>query len=77
MTVSIAGKLNRMKDQEPASFSFFFLILFIYLFMFLATLGLRCCARAFPTCRERGLLFVAVRGLLIAVASFVVEHRLQ
>ena len=26
---------------------------------------------------ERGLLFVAVHGLLIAVASFVVEHGLQ
>ena len=28
------------------------------------------------SCRERGLLFVAVRGLLIAVASLVVEHGL-
>ena len=27
-------------------------------------------------CGERGLLFVAVRGLLIAVASLVVEHGL-
>ena len=31
-------------------------------------LGLRCCARAFSSCGERGLLFAAVRGLLIAVA---------
>ena len=28
------------------------------------------------SCGERGLLFVAVRGLLIAVASLVVEHGL-
>ena len=28
-----------------------------------------CCARAFSSCGERGLLFVAVRGLLIAAAS--------
>ena len=35
----------------------------------LAALGLRCCARAFSICGERGLLFVAVRGLRIAVAS--------
>ena len=28
------------------------------------------------SCGERGLLFVAVHGFLIAVASFVVEHRL-
>ena len=32
-------------------------------------LGLRCCARAFSSCGERGLLFVAVHGPLIAVAS--------
>ena len=44
--------------------------LFIYLlFLFLAALGLHCCARAFSSCGERGLLFVAVHGLLIAVAS--------
>ena len=55
--------------------SFFFLIsLFIYLF--LAALGLRCCTRAFSSCSERGLLFVAVHRLLIAVASLVAEHRL-
>ena len=55
-------------------FYFYKFIYFIYLF--LAVLGLRCCARAFPTCGERGLLFLAVRGLLIAVASLIVEHGL-
>ena len=44
------------------------------IYLFLAALGLRCCARAFSSCSERGLLFVAVHGLLIAVASLVVEH---
>ena len=44
--------------------------------LFLALLGLRCCARAFSSCSKRGLLFVAARGLLIAVASLVVEHGL-
>ena len=52
-------------------FFFFFLILF-----FLAALGLRCCVWAFSSCGKQGLLFVAVRGLLIAVASLVAEHRL-
>ena len=33
-------------------------------------LGLHCCARAFSSCVERGLLFVAVRGLLIACDGF-------
>ena len=44
-------------------------------FFFLATLGLRCCAQAFSSCSERGLLFVLVRGL-IAVVSLAAEHRL-
>ena len=47
-----------------------------HFFFFLAALGLRCCAQAFSSCSERGLLFVAVRGLLIAVASLVAEHGL-
>ena len=53
------------------------LIIIIFLiYLFLAALGLRCCARAFSSCSERRLLFVAVHGLLIAVASLVVEHGL-
>ena len=51
-----------------------FFLIFIYLF--LAVLGLCCCAQAFSSCGEWGLLFIAVRGPLIAVASLV-EHRLQ
>ena len=52
-------------------FIFLYIYLFYYLFLFLAVLGLRCCARAFSGYGEWGLLFVAVRGLLIAVASLV------
>ena len=55
--------------------SFFKINLFIYLF--LAVLGLPCCAWTFSGCGEWGLLFVAVCGLLIVVASLVVEHGLQ
>ena len=51
-----------------------FIYLFIYIF--LAALGLRCCARAFSSCGEQGLLFVVVHGLLTAVASLVAEHGL-
>ena len=56
----------------------FLINLFIYLliYLFLAALGLHCCAQAFSSCSERELLFVAVRGLLIAVASLVAEHGL-
>ena len=50
---------------------------FIYfIYLCLAALGLRCCMRAFSSCGERGLLFVAVRGLLTAVASLVAENGL-
>ena len=56
-------------------FFFNLFILFIYL-LFLAALGLHCCARAFYSGGEQGLLFVAVHGLLIAVASLVAEHEL-
>ena len=42
----------------------------------MATLGLRCCAWAFSSCVEWGLVFDAVHGLLIEVASLVVEHGL-
>ena len=45
-------------------------------FLFLAALGLLCCARAFSSCGEWRLLFVAVHGLLTVVASLVAEHRL-
>ena len=45
-------------------------------YLFLAELGIHCCARAFSSCSERGLLFIAVRGLLIVVASLAAEHRL-
>ena len=55
----------------------FFLYKFIYfIYLFLAALGLHCCARAFSSCSEQGLLIVAVHRLLIAVASLVAEHRL-
>ena len=53
---------------EP-TLSFFF----NFLFFFLAALGLRCCARAFSSCGEQGLLFIAVRGLLIAEASLLLR----
>ena len=54
-----------------------FLYTFIYLyFLFLAALGLCCCVQAFSSCGEQGLLFVAVRRLLTAVASLVEEHGL-
>ena len=82
----IPGKLRGLSwtvvtPQQRVWFetSFFLKNKFIYLliiYLFLAALGLRCCARAFSSCGERGLLFVVVSELLIAVASLVAEHGL-
>ena len=49
---------------------------FFFLNLFLAALGLHCCAQAFSSCGEWGPPPVVVRGLLIAVASPALEHRL-
>ena len=60
-------------------FLFFFLFhkfIYLFIYLFLAALGLHCCVQALSSCGERGLLFVMVCGLLFAVASLVVEHRL-
>ena len=48
-----------------------------FIYLFLAVLGLRCCKWAFSSRGELGLLFIAVLGLLIVVASLVAEHGLQ
>ena len=58
-------------------FFFFFWLHWVFVaarrlsLLFLAALGLRCCMQALSTCGERELLFMAVHGLLIAVASLV------
>ena len=49
---------------------------FIYLFIFGCIGSLLLCTRAFSSCGERGVLFVVVHGLLIAVASLITEHGL-
>ena len=70
-------------NQEPGDKRMFLRVLInimaifkIHLFIlsFLAALSLRCCARAFSSCGKRGLLYDAVCGLLMAVASLVAGH---
>ena len=65
-----SGLLKTSSDLGTFFFFFFFLLLF------LAALVLHCCMRAFSSCGERGLLFVAVRRLFIAAASLVAERGL-
>ena len=50
--------------------------MYVFMYLFLAVLGLCCCTWAFSSCGEWGLLFVAVHGLHVAVASLVAEHGL-
>ena len=52
------------------------MLIYLFIYLFSAVLGLRCCARAFSSFGKQGLLFVMMRGLLIVVASLVVEHGL-
>ena len=54
-----------------------YLLFFKINYLFLAALGLRCCTQVFSSCSVRRLIFIVVCGLLIAVASLVVEHRRQ
>ena len=72
----VGENLNMFSLFKKIFIYLFFINLFILFYLFLAVLGLRCCARAFSSCGEWGLLFIAVRRLLIAVASLAAEHRL-
>ena len=47
-----------------------------FIYLFLVVLNLHWCTQAFSSCGDWGLLLVAVRGLLIEVASLVAEHGL-
>ena len=71
---ALAGILLLFFYVESDPFFFFLPIFnFIFIYLFLVALGLHCCVWAFSTCGKRGLLFVVVRRLLVAVAFLVVE----
>ena len=53
----------------------YYSVLLLFFFFFMAALGLGCRVQTFSSCSEQGPLFVAVHGLLIAVASLVIQHR--
>ena len=67
------GRRNCLGGMDFILFYYFFNFNFIYLFIYLVALGLHCYMRAFSSCIQRGLLFVVVHRLLIAVVSLVVE----
>ena len=80
--LSLSSPLSPLCPSHYYFFLFFifinkvFIFFYKFIYLFLAALGLCCCARAFSSCGEWELPFVVVRGLLIAVASLVAEHRL-
>ena len=55
---------------------FIYLLLNLFVYLSLAVLGLYCCMGFSLVAVSRGYSLVAVHGLLIAVASLAVEHRL-
>ena len=56
----------------PAANSFLFLKNYLFILSLTPVLCFHCCTQTFSSCSEQGLL----RSLLIAVASFLVKHRL-
>ena len=63
----LIGGFSAEKQYDPM---YIFIYLFIFknkfiyfIYLFLAALGLPCCAWAFSSCGEQGLLFVAVTSL--------------
>ena len=64
------------KKAQDYLYSYYFFFLINLFILFLAALGLCCCTQTFSSCGEQGLLFVVVCGLLVVVASLVVEHGL-
>ena len=74
--VLFAGNFFKITDSISLIGPVVCLFVCLFVYLSLAVLGLRCCTRAFSSCSERELLFVAVRGLLIADASLVAEHGL-
>ena len=76
MTLSVRTLLPSLK-QPPIAFNcrilFFLINLFIYLLFIFGCIGPLLLRAAFSCCGERGLLFIAVCRLLIAVASLVAE----
>ena len=68
------GAKNRLLWAHRLNFIYVYVYMIYVFILFLDALGLHCCVQAFSGSGELGLLFIAVRGLLIAVASLVLGH---
>ena len=74
--IKVQRKWRGTSERKESLFLKNKFIYYLFIYLFLAVLDLRCWAWAFSSCGERGLLFIVVHGVLIAVASLVAEHRL-
>ena len=74
--VPLAVKVWSPNPWTSREFSVYFVLFCLFVCLYLAVLDLHCCMQAFSSCREWGLLFIAVHGLLVAVSSLVAEHGL-
>ena len=70
------SRLRAAQSRDRPDIFLSFLKIYLFIYLFLAALGLCCGLRAFSSCSKWRLLFVAVHGLLTAVASLVAEHGL-
>ena len=74
-----SSALSPLRSPSPPTLGLCqFYYLFIYLFIYYFCL--RCvfvAAQLFSSCSEQGILFFAMRRLLMAAASLIAEHRLQ
>ena len=76
LTCSCMHSYKSISFSLCSHFLFFKIFIYLFIYLFLAALGFHCCSQAFSSCSEWGLLFVAVCGLPIVVASLVAEHGL-
>ena len=67
------GRVFSLEKVIPLFFFFKFIYLFTYFWLCWVFVAAH---RLYSSCGERGLLFIAVRRLLTAVASLVAEHGL-
>jgi len=65
--------------QSQKGHRYFWSVIYFYvlIYLFLASLGLLCSRRAFSSFSKQGLLFIAMCGLLLTVASLVAQRRLS
>ena len=74
MQIQEAESILHKRTPKRPSPRHLIIILFKNINWFMVALGLHCCVQAFSSCGEWGLLLIAVCGLLIEMASLVVEH---